>query len=182
MVRAAKSNTATVAVALLCAVSLVRCGGAPSGPDTFTYLLAPASSPVADDGSSIVAECMGSGTPPTIPEPLSGTFILGPATEQSAGISNFALSDIAFRSTSFTVDGESGLLSLRMGNQQEPLSLTLTVTINGQPVELSGTGSDETFFGSPPRLRNVHVSGQGGACAATGVQEFRLTIFASPEL
>jgi hypothetical protein len=175
-----KSNGAVVA--FLCAVSLGACGGAPGEPDMFKYTLLAASSPAADDGSSIVADCLGSGVPPALPEPLSGTFVLSPATEQSANASRFALADIAFRSGSYAVVGESGLLTLFMGHQPDPLSMTLSVAINGQPVELSGSGSVQTFSGSPPALRNVHLTGQAGPCGAAGVLEYRLTIFAMPEV
>ena len=177
----AKPVTVMVAASVFCAVWLTACGGGSTAPDVFTYQLVAATSPTSDDGSRIVADCT-SQVAPLPPEPISGTFTVTAAMDQSADVTQFALSNIAFQSTSYVVAGESGTLSLRMGNHPQPLSMTLMVTINGQPVELAGTGSLDTFTGSPPRLSNVLLSGQAGMCAAAGVEEYSLTVFAVPEL
>jgi hypothetical protein len=113
---------------------------------------------------------------------LSGTFLLGPAPDQSGHVSRFTLTNVALNSASYAVNDGSGTLSLDMGNHSQPLSLTLTVTINGQPVDLSGAGSLDTFSGSPPALHGVEVSGQAGACGVAGVQQYTLTIFALPNV
>ena len=169
-------------ILVVCGGALPGCGGAPSGPETFTYQLLPASSPTDDDGSSIASQCTGSGVALPVSEPLSGSFTLGPAEEQTADVSMFTINNIAFRSASYTVNGQSGTLSLTMSNMQRPLAMTVMVDINGEPVELTANGSQATFSGSPPTLRDVPLSGQAGACGVGGVQAYMLTVFAAPEI
>ena len=169
----------------LCLVAphLAGCGEDTAESQVFTYDLIPASSPTVADGSVISASCPGSATPPAPPESISGTFTLTAAQKQSGSTSNFTIAHIAFSSASFTVTGDSGGLSLSSDNLDRPLSMTLSVAINGDQATLVGSGSTATFSGTPPALHGVVLSGQGATvCGAGSTLQYTLTVFAVPQV
>jgi len=111
-----------------------------------------------------------------ITEGLSGAFIAVPATPTPNSLFDFSIKRLRFRSsgffgTAYVVDGSAGRIS---ATTLDPSQLTaeLPVTIDGQPVELSGVGSADTFTTDEhPTFRGVGLSGNG----------YELTLFAIPE-
>ncbi len=112
-------------------------------------------------------------------ESLNGTFVLVPTTPQPPNtLFDFTIQRIRFRSgafvgSSYAIDGGMGFISATTLDPTQPLTIRATVTIDGEPVQLEGRGSSETFSTDPhPTFTGLKLSGSG----------YQLTIFALPEL
>jgi hypothetical protein len=129
-------------------------------------------------------------------EPLSGTFTVVPTPEGGPFCLNaflcLAVNDFQFQSAHFTIGGSTGQITgftFVAGPDiiEDVVSANLTSSINGQPIELSGSGPFGPNSSYPPTFSALGICGAapgvGGSCAGiragNGVG-YDLMIFAAP--
>ena len=162
-------------------LALIGCGngdnnGTPTnGLRTITYRLAPAQGPYVDppNGSVIAFRPPGLGKPPFV-SPLSGTFDLRPVQPLPPNTDfDFRITNVQLNGGPFTVLGNAGRVIATRWDPVHPLSIAMSVSIDGQPVELVGSGSPDTFTeDSPPVFTGVVLFDD--------VLGYSITLFAAP--
>jgi hypothetical protein len=107
------------------------------------------------------------------PEPLSGTFDLVSAPRPPVGnlYLYYQISNITFQSEHYGVTGTSGVFSVATIPGPITVSMSASVTINGQAVPLEGTISSPIISQGGDMITGLHISGNG----------FTITINASSE-
>jgi len=148
---------------------LAGCGAAPASPargtdaGVITYKLVVAQGSWDQNGSRIEFVPPEIGFPPAPPAPLSGTFDVAPMeplppnTGFAFEIRRVQLSaGPQFSAGPYVVSGNTGTVERTTLNIGYPLFIQMTVSINGQQVQLEGEGSPDTFTrDSPPAFRGV---------------------------
>ena len=142
-----------------CTVCSDPCEATPT-PASITYQLT--------EGSQIVALDPSSAAQPGPPEPLSGTLVIAPSAPPIPPntIFSFTIRSLTLRSPSFTVESSAGSLSATTFRHTEMVMFT-TASINGQVIDLSGSGPRDGTI-NKPAINGLPLSGGG----------YTLTLFA----
>lgn len=154
----------------------------PTPNPTITYRLTEGSMIVFQGGPFVSA--------PTIAEPLSGTFEVH-RVEPTQGNSAFAfaITDLQFQSSEFTVTGSLGGIEAIALYLTGAVEMSATVLINGQQVQLTGEDTLAVLSGNyPPTLQGLEICGAAGrAVTCQAIHDgtdtgYSVTIFAAPTL
>ena len=143
-----------------------------NGAGAITYQLVAAQGSF-DPSGSLIGFVRSTEFPPAPPAPLSGTFDLVPSEPlpPNTGFA-FTITRVQLSGGPYVVSGDMGSVQATTLNPDHPLLMQMTVSINGQQVELTGEGSPDTFTrDSPPAFRGVQLVGGSG---------YGITLFAAP--
>ncbi len=120
------------------------------GCQTFTYRLTSASaiaySPPPPNDNVLVEE------------PLSGTFVAVPTDSPSGGANSlfyFSITSVQFQSATFTVSGHRGSIATFTLSDEGTVAPVMSVSINGQGLELCGISTFSVFSGECPAEQPV---------------------------
>jgi hypothetical protein len=167
-----------VVIGILLAVT--SCGNGDNGRTqanglrTTTYRLAPAQGPYDPNGSVIAFAALGMAKPPPPPSPLSGTFDLRPVQPLPPKTDfDFLITNVQLNGGPYTVLGNTGRVTAARSDTEHPLSIAISVSINGQQVELVGSGSPDTFTGDSPPVFT-------GVVLLDDTLGYSITLFAAP--
>jgi hypothetical protein len=166
-------------VSLIGAIFLLGLGGCGTsgngrqlnGSGAITYQLVVAQGSF-DPNGSLIGFVRSTEFPPAPPAPLSGTFDLVPSEPlpPNTGFA-FTITRVQLSGGPYVVSGDMGSVEVTTLNPDHPLLMQMTMSINGQQVELTGEGSPDTFTrDSPPAFRGVQLVGG----------EYKITLFAAP--